>query len=175
MKQTLRENNGSGDVAQNNNVFNPEGLAAGDVVVKEDEWDAYLFGGSAPKEVVVCSVTGKNDNKVYVKELGYELYASCYKLVRKLNAPVRYWVYKNNPEGAVRNGSFTRMNEGRAGYAVWMNGDFMEFSDNLPAGLVEVPAAYAERLLPKCCLGNPPRSRPVARVAKAVKEMLVCF
>jgi len=54
-------------------VFNPENIEQGDTV--------RLDGDS--KRMVVLSVGGTNGNKVYCDEIGHELYATCFKLVRK--------------------------------------------------------------------------------------------
>jgi hypothetical protein len=53
------------------NVFNPEDIQAGDLVV--------IVGESKP--MVVLQVSGKNGNKVYCHEIGRELYATCFKKV----------------------------------------------------------------------------------------------
>jgi hypothetical protein len=57
------------------NVMNPEGIEAGDIV--------RLKSGNVPGELVVLSVGGKFDNKVYCDQIGHELYANCFELVRK--------------------------------------------------------------------------------------------
>ena len=62
------------------NVFNPQGIAAGDVVRLSD---INRDGLDNPGEMVVQSVGGRNGNKVFCREVGHELYASCFTLVRK--------------------------------------------------------------------------------------------
>lgn len=56
------------------NVFNPDNIEAGDIV-RHDGFN-----------LIVDSVGGRFGNKVFCKEVGHELYANCFTLVRKANA-----------------------------------------------------------------------------------------
>lgn len=57
------------------NVFNPDNIEAGDQV--------RLANDDKMKNHEVVTVSGKNKNKVFCKSIGYEVYASCFILVRK--------------------------------------------------------------------------------------------
>lgn len=59
------------------NVFNPEGIAEGDVVILRNPEGEYA------DTMVVETVRGRNGNKVFCKEIGHELYATCFELVLK--------------------------------------------------------------------------------------------
>lgn len=54
------------------NVFNPENIQVGDTVILKSE---------NSKRYMVDNVSGKNNNKVFCKEIGYELYAQCFEKV----------------------------------------------------------------------------------------------
>ena len=61
-----------------------------------------------------------------------------------------YYTHKHNIDGCLRNGSYVRVDaDGRR--VQYMNGDFMGDILTVPGGMVLVDAAYAKRLLPKCC------------------------
>lgn len=66
-------------------------------------------------------------------------------------AEIHYYANQNNPESALENGSFVRWSK-QYGYARFILGDFHEFLDKLPDGLMEVPREKAESLIPKCCI-----------------------
>jgi hypothetical protein len=57
------------------NPMNPSNIQPGDTVVLADEENAV--------EMTVQTVGGTYGNKVYCEEVGHELYATCFTLVRK--------------------------------------------------------------------------------------------
>lgn len=59
------------------NPMNPENIQPGDIVELLD----------APgKHHTVSSVTGRFGNKVYCPKIGHEVYASCFRLIKKGSA-----------------------------------------------------------------------------------------
>lgn len=77
LKKEKQEKGQTADLKRRAKVMNPEGIQAGDTVRPRDP------DSSDPAEMKVVSVGGPYGNKVYCEEVGYELYASCFKLVRK--------------------------------------------------------------------------------------------
>jgi hypothetical protein len=63
-----------------------------------------------------------------------------------------YYVFEGNPDGQLENGSFYRdakppLKHGR--YVQYMNGDFIDFVDELPADRIKVDRKHALKLLPE--------------------------
>lgn len=66
----------SGSSRASSNIFNPENIKPGDTVVLLDNIEE---SGDAAPQMKVIFVSGKNKNKIYCREIGYELYATCFK------------------------------------------------------------------------------------------------
>jgi len=69
---------------------------------------------------------------------------------RSNTARPKYYTHGHNIEGCLANGSYCRLDPDGV-IAQYMNGDYMGTRESIPAGMVEVPADDAQRLLPKVC------------------------
>jgi hypothetical protein len=69
---------------------------------------------------------------------------------RNTTRNAKYFTHGHNVDACLANGSFVREypNGERVQY---MNGDYMGVVNAVPKGMVEVPAATALELIPKCC------------------------